>query len=79
MTHKRILFVCLGNICRSPAAQHIMESTAVAAQIPLICDSCGTANYHVGRPSDSRMRAALARAGYEYNGIVDDNSHAGIL
>ena len=64
----RILFVCLGNICRSPAAEiicrDILQRCGVQAQV----DSCGTASYHVGSRPDVRMLSALRRAGYEYAG-----------
>ncbi len=66
----RVLFVCLGNICRSPAAEIIFN--AVAAQEGLShlvkADSCGTASYHTGSKPDHRMLAALERAGYSYGG-----------
>ncbi|MBR3927164.1 MAG: low molecular weight phosphotyrosine protein phosphatase [Akkermansia sp.] len=69
-TPYRVLFVCLGNICRSPAAEIIFN--AVAAQKSLShlvkADSCGTASYHTGSKPDHRMLAALERAGYSYGG-----------
>jgi protein-tyrosine phosphatase len=61
----RVLFVCLGNICRSPAAEgmflHLIgrEGLGEAFQV----DSAGTGDWHVGRPADPRMRAAAARRG----------------
>ena len=66
----RVLFVCLGNICRSPAAE-ILFNAAVAsagAQNRITADSCGTASYHIGSKPDSRMLAALQRAGYAWGG-----------
>lgn len=66
----RVLFVCLGNICRSPAAE-ILFNAAVAkagAQKRIAADSCGTASYHIGSKPDSRMLAALQRAGYDWGG-----------
>lgn len=48
----RILMVCLGNICRSPLAEGILRSK-VSSEIAVI-DSCGTGNYHIGDPPDSR-------------------------
>lgn len=66
----KILFVCLGNICRSPAAEIVcraaMKDAGMEEQV--LVDSCGTASYHVGSRPDSRMLAALKRAGYEYDG-----------
>ena len=66
----RVLFVCLGNICRSVAAEHTFNAAVKAAGLAghVESDSCGTAAYHVGEKPDARMRDALARAGYEYNG-----------
>lgn len=66
----KVLFVCLGNICRSPAAEVIfsdlVKRAGLSAQIKV--DSCGTASYHTGSKPDSRMLAALERAGYTYGG-----------
>ena len=66
----RVLFVCLGNICRSVAAEHVFNAAVKKAGLSdhVECDSCGTAAYHVGQKPDSRMLAALDRAGYVYNG-----------
>lgn len=66
----RILFVCLGNICRSPAAELLCRDELKRAGLDMRVqvDSCGTASYHVGRKPDNRMIAALKRAGYEYDG-----------
>ena len=66
----RVLFVCLGNICRSPAAEMVFLSLLAerGLQHRFRCDSCGVAAYHVGQNPDSRMLAALRRAGIPYNG-----------
>lgn len=66
----RVLFVCLGNICRSPAAEIIFNAVAEKAGVSHLfrVDSCGTASYHTGSRPDSRMIAALERAGYRYGG-----------
>lgn len=62
-----VQFVCLGNICRSPAAQGVMES--LIASNPrwqgVSVDSAGTAGYHIGRAADSRMIAAAKLRGYD--------------
>lgn len=62
----RILFVCMGNICRSPAAEgvfrHLLQREAPTWLERITIDSAGTHHYHVGRPPDPRMvEAALAR------------------
>ena len=66
----RVLFVCLGNICRSPAAEILFNAavTRAGAQNRISADSCGTASYHIGSKPDSRMLAALQRAGYAWGG-----------
>ncbi len=63
----RILFVCLGNICRSPTAEGVVRGIAAREfpGLPLYLDSAGTANYHVGEPPDRRTIAAARRRGYE--------------
>lgn len=64
---KRILFVCLGNICRSPAAegimQHLVESRGM--QNDYLLDSAGTYGGHAGELPDNRMRIHARRRGYE--------------
>jgi len=59
------MFVCLGNICRSPAAQSVFEHKLKAAGLSeeWIVDSTGTDAYHVGEQSDHRMRKAASRRG----------------
>ena len=63
----RVLFVCLGNICRSPAAEGVFldllerENLSTAFEV----DSAGTGNWHVGKRADPRMRAAAERRGIE--------------
>jgi protein-tyrosine phosphatase len=63
----QVLFVCLGNICRSPAAEGVflacLESAGVANRFAV--DSAGTGGWHVGKPADPRMRAAALRRGLE--------------
>jgi protein-tyrosine phosphatase len=63
----RVLFICLGNICRSPTAEGVLRALAAreAPELPLEIDSAGTAGYHVGEPPDPRARHAAARRGYD--------------
>ena len=63
----RILFVCLGSICRSPTAEVVLRALAAreAPDLALEVDSAGTAAYHVGEPPDPRTRQAAARRGYD--------------
>jgi protein-tyrosine phosphatase len=62
-TPYQLLFVCLGNICRSPSAENIMNHLIQQRQLQdqIRCDSAGTASYHVGNPPDRRMTAAAAK------------------
>lgn len=66
----KLLFVCLGNICRSPSAEnimnHLIEQANLSAQI--VCDSVGTSNYHIGEPPDLRMTVAARARGIELKG-----------
>ncbi|MBW4643539.1 MAG: low molecular weight phosphotyrosine protein phosphatase [Goleter apudmare HA4340-LM2] len=56
----KLLFVCLGNICRSPSAENIMNHLIAQANLSesILCDSAGTSSYHIGSPPDRRMSAA---------------------
>lgn len=64
MTH-RILFVCLGNICRSPSAEGVLRAKAEALGVKLEIDSAGTGDWHVGdAPYGPMQEAAMAR-GYD--------------
>jgi len=67
-----VLFVCLGNICRSPSAQGIFQKMADDAGLTdqLLIDSCGTAPFNVGKPADSRAVAACQRAGYDITKLI---------
>ena len=63
---KRILFVCLGNICRSPAAEAVLKKMAAGRNLtlPLEIDSAGTGGWHQGEPADERMQEHASRRGY---------------
>ena len=66
-----VLFVCMGNICRSPTAegvfQHVVEEAGFAENI--LADSAGTHAYHVNEPADRRAREAAKRRGYSLDDI----------
>ncbi len=68
----RLLFVCLGNICRSPSAENIMNHLIREAGLEkeIVCDSAGTSGYHIGSPPDRRMSAAAQRRGIELVGAA---------
>jgi len=61
-----VLFVCLGNICRSPSAQAVFEDRIARAGLAhrFHADSCGTAAFNAGKPPDPRAVAAAERRGY---------------
>ena len=61
----RVLFVCLGNICRSPAAEAVFRAKARAAGLAAECDSAGTGRWHAGKKPDARMIAAAKARGYD--------------
>jgi len=63
----KILFVCLGNICRSPTAEAVFRALAAreAPELAVEVDSAGTAGYHVGEPADPRTCTAAKRRGYD--------------
>jgi protein-tyrosine phosphatase len=67
----RVLFVCMGNICRSPTAEGVfrrqVEREGLAERI--LVDSAGTHDYHIGNPPDARAQAAAARRGYDLSGL----------
>lgn len=65
VAEKRILFVCLGNICRSPAAEGVMQALVCERGLEdaISVDSAGTSSYHIGEPADKRMREAASRRG----------------
>lgn len=66
-----VLFVCLGNICRSPTAEGVLRAIA-SREFPalkLSVDSAGTADFHSGEPPDRRTVAAARRRGYDLAGL----------
>ena len=64
---KKILFVCLGNICRSPAAEGVFNQKIKERDLEklFVVDSAGTGGWHVGNLADSRMRKAALSRGIE--------------
>ncbi len=66
----RVLFVCMGNICRSPAAEVVFRHMITAAGLDhrIEIDSAGTIGYHAGNPPDRRMSATLKARGYQPHG-----------
>ena len=67
---KRVLFVCLGNICRSPTAEGVMRRLVreQGLEDEIEIDSAGTGGWHVGAPPDARATEAAARRGTELTG-----------
>ncbi|MEM7662948.1 MAG: low molecular weight protein-tyrosine-phosphatase [Pseudomonadota bacterium] len=61
----KVLFVCLGNICRSPAAEGVLRAKVKARGLSIAVDSAGTGGWHAGDPPDERMRAAALNRGYD--------------
>lgn len=80
MSQPSILFVCLGNICRSPLAEAALRAQSVAAGVAMTIDSAGTGNWHVGRPPDPRAQATAQRHGldisrYRARQVVAEDFH----
>ena len=65
MSQPSVLFVCLGNICRSPLAEAALRAEAVAAGFAVTIDSAGTGGWHAGEPPDPRAIAEAARHGID--------------
>lgn len=65
MANHRVLFVCLGNICRSPLAEAAFRKAADEAGVAVEVDSAGTADYHVGEPPDPRSIEEAQRRGID--------------
>ena len=67
-----VLFVCMGNICRSPTGegvfQHFVDEAELTERIHV--DSAGTIGYHRGNPADARMQAAANRRGYSLESLA---------
>ena len=71
MRQVKVLFVCTGNICRSPTAEgvfkHHVKEAGLAGRV--LSDSAGTHGYHVGEPPDPRTQRAASRRGYDLSAL----------
>lgn len=64
-----VLFVCLGNICRSPMAEGAMRAEVAKRRLPIVTDSAGTAAYHIDEKPDPRAMATAKRHGVDISGL----------
>jgi len=71
MATPSVLFVCLGNICRSPLAEAALRAEAEKAGVDIVVDSAGTGDWHIGSPPDPRAQAVAQRHG------IDISTYAG--
>lgn len=71
MEKKKILFVCLGNICRSPSAEAVFTGTVKNRGLSHLfeIDSAGTSGWHAGEPADKRMKSHAVKRGYDLTSI----------
>ncbi len=67
--HLSVLFVCLGNICRSPSAEAVLRATSKLDSDSLFVDSAGLGNWHVGKLPERMAIEEGARRGYDLSGI----------
>ena len=69
---KKLLFICLGNICRSPAGEAVMQSLVEEAGLSdqIYCDSAGTWAWHSGERADARMRSHATKRGVDIKSIA---------
>jgi protein-tyrosine phosphatase len=66
---KAVLFVCLGNICRSPLAEGALRAEAERLGLDLIVDSAGTGDWHSGEPPDERAQRTALRNGVDISAL----------
>ena len=68
----KILFVCMGNICRSPSGEAVMNAIIAKNNLQdrITCDSAGTIAYHSGEPADTRMQMHAVKRGYDLTSIA---------
>lgn len=65
-----VLFVCMGNICRSPTAKGVFDRVLTEANVDFVSESAGTHGYHVGHPPDPRAIEAAAKRGIDISADV---------
>lgn len=65
----RILFVCLGNICRSPTAEAVTRAKAAERGLDVVVDSAGTGCWHLGKPPYAPMQATARAKGYDLSAL----------
>ncbi len=72
-----VIFVCMGNICRSPSGEGVFKSLVRDAGLEnaFFIDSAGIYSYHAGEPADSRMRKHASKRGYDLTSISRQLSH----
>jgi protein-tyrosine phosphatase len=73
---RRVLLVCMGNICRSPTAEAVLRAKARQAGLAIEFDSAGTENYHIGDPPDPRSIRHAERRGYDLSTLRARQVHA---
>ncbi len=73
-----VLFVCMGNICRSPTGEGVFRHYVAQAghEDKIHIDSAGTIGYHSGAPADARMRIAASKRGYALDSVARQVRHA---
>lgn len=77
MQKQKVLFVCLGNICRSPTAEGVFNSLIKSEALEhfISCDSCGTSSYHIGEAPDPRSQLAAKKRGIDLSQIRSRQLH----
>mgnify|MGYP005989388705 CR=1 FL=1 len=66
----KVLFVCMGNICRSPTAHAVFNKKVKSTQLVVEVESAGTINHHVGDPPDKRAIQHGSERGYDFSGLT---------
>jgi len=75
----KVLFVCLGNICRSPTADGVFRKLLADRGLTdrITVDSCGTGDWHIGKAPDQRAQAAASKRGYDLSVLRARTVHSG--